>query len=216
MTGSPGVLGSDWFQQETDVSRETLARLIQFEALLRATQGHTNLVSARDLDQIWPRHFLDSAQLLDVAAAAERSAPWADLGSGNGFPGLVLAILLSGEPGFHMHLIESTAKKCRFLAAVVEALDLPATVHHGRIETTPSLKVPVVTARGCAPLQVLLGWVRHHIQPGSAALLLKGESVEQELTQAARSWTFEVERFPSRTHPRAQILRVRNIEPLKG
>src|ERR1700688_4842776 len=114
----------------TPVSRETLARLDRFVDLLLETQSHTNLIGPATVPQLWTRHIADSLQLLDLAPDA---LIWLDLGSGGGFPGLVIACALADRPGAAVHLVESTGKKAAFLRHVVDALALPAMVHHGRV-----------------------------------------------------------------------------------
>src|SRR5206468_1821796 len=141
------------------------------------------------LAEFWLRHAYDSAQLL---ALAPKAKVWADLGAGAGFPGIVLAILLKGAAGSHVHLVESMAKRCRFLSDVVEQLDLPATVHHARAEDL-TLKVHVVTARACAPLSRLLSYAQPYLRKNVVALFLKGQDVEVEVAEATRYWKFQVE-----------------------
>src|SRR5271154_6481023 len=147
------------FAARTGAPAAQMADLKQFQAMLVDWNERMNLVSAGSLAEFWPRHALDSAQLLGIAPAART---WVDIGAGAGFPGLVLAILLKGEAGAKVHLVESVAKKCRFLEAVVEALGLPADVHNDRAENL-SLKAEVVTARAVAPLARLLSFARPYM-----------------------------------------------------
>jgi 16S rRNA (guanine527-N7)-methyltransferase len=156
-------------------------------AMLEAANREVNLVGAATLAQFWTRHFIDSAQLLWFAPTARA---WADLGSGAGLPGIVLALLLAGRDGAEVHLVESTAKRCRFLQAVVERLDLPAVVHQARAEDL-RLKVEVVTARACAPLDKLLGFAEPFFARGARGLFLKGADIETELEAARRRWRFD-------------------------
>jgi 16S rRNA (guanine527-N7)-methyltransferase len=151
------------------------------ERLTEANQ-HVNLVGASTLGQFWQRHFVDSAQLLWVSPD---SSVWADLGSGAGLPGLVLAILLKGRSGAQVHLIESVAKRCRFLSEVVERLALPAVVHNVRAESI-SISVDIVTARACAPLGRLLGFAQPFFARGATGLFLKGADVETEIVEARK------------------------------
>jgi 16S rRNA (guanine527-N7)-methyltransferase len=185
-----------------------LADLEVFRTRLEAGNAVMNLVGPATLPDFWNRHAWDSAQLLDLAPDART---WADLGAGAGFPGLVLAILGKGRDGFHVHLVESMAKRCHFLAEVTEALDLPATVHNARAEDLP-LKVDVVTARACAPLTRLLGYAQPCLQLGAIGLFLKGQDLMSEMDEAARSWRFEAEVLTSRSDPRGQILRVKGLK----
>jgi 16S rRNA (guanine527-N7)-methyltransferase len=193
----------------TPVSRETTDRLDRFVELFLQTQSHTNLVGPATVPQLWTRHIADSLQLLDLAPQART---WLDLGSGGGFPGLVLACVLADQPGATVHLVESTAKKAAFLRHAGQALGLPVTVHHGRIESlSPRFAVDVITARALAPLPALLGYVAPFLKTGAQALLLKGQDVEVELTEAAKCWTIEATMTVSRTSPSGRILVVRGL-----
>lgn len=193
----------------TPVSRETAALLDRFVGLLLATQSHTNLIGPATIGELWTRHIADSLQLKDLAPAA---TTWLDIGSGGGFPGLVLACALADRPGAAVHLVESQGKKAAFLRQVVDALHLPATVHHRRVEDGALAVNPnVVTARAVAPLQRLLGYVAPFVKSGAKALLPKGQDVEAELTEAAKYWKIEAELAPSRTNPASRILIVRAL-----
>jgi len=175
--------------------------------MLADWNGRMNLVGPSALADFWGRHAYDSAQLLEIAPEASR---WADLGAGAGFPGVVLAILLKGRPNAQVHLVESVAKKCRFLSAVVEALDLPATVHNARAETL-CLTVDIVTARACAPLPRLLEFAWPYLHKGATGLFLKGQDIEAEVAEAAKSWDFQAERLPSRSGGSGWILTLRKL-----
>jgi 16S rRNA (guanine527-N7)-methyltransferase len=181
--------------------------LARFLERLAAGNAVMNLVGPATIPDFWNRHAWDSAQLLRLAPDART---WADLGAGAGFPGLVLAILGKGRPGFHVHLVESMAKRCRFLSEVVAALDLPATVHNARAETL-SLDVDIVTARACAPLHRLLGYARPYLTRGAQGLFLKGQDVVSEMSEAARYWEYEADVIPSRSDERGRIVRVRRL-----
>ena len=165
------------------------------------------LVGSASVPDFWSRHAWDSAQLLRLAPDART---WADLGAGAGFPGLVLAILGKGRPGFHVELVESMAKRCRFLSEVVEALDLPASVRNARAENL-ELAVDIVTARACAPLARLLGYARPYLKRGALGLFLKGQDVASELEEATRYWELEADIVPSLSDPRGHIVRVRRL-----
>jgi len=194
----------------TPVSRETLGRLDRFVELLLETQSHTNLIGPGTIPELWTRHIADSLQLLDLAPDAK---VWVDLGSGAGFPGLVIACALAGQPGAAVHLVESTGKKAAFLRNVVEALALPATVHHMRAESfSPSFRIDVITARALAPLGKLFGYVAPLLESGAKALLPKGQDVEAELTEAAKYWKVEAELVASRTNPGGRIVVVRTLQ----
>jgi len=197
----------------TPVSRETAARLDRFVALLLETQRHTNLVGSCALPELWTRHVADSLQLLALAPEAR---VWLDLGSGGGFPGLVIACALADEPGRAVHLVESNGKKAAFLRQVIRALSLPAEVHEQRIESLNDIAADVITARAVAPLAKLLGYVAPLLKTGGKALLLKGQDVERELTDAAKYWTIEAELTPSRTHPAGRIVVVRALQRRAG
>ena len=193
----------------TPVSRETLVRLDRFVAQLLATQSHTNLIGSGTIPELWTRHVADSLQLLDLAPDA---TSWLDLGSGAGFPGLVIAFALADRPHAAVHLVESTGKKANFLRDVVEALALPAIVHHTRIEQfAPAFAVQVITARAVAPLPTLFGYVAPLLQSGAKALLPKGQDVEAELTEAAKYWKIEADLVASRTNPAGRIVVVRAL-----
>ena len=186
------------------VSRETLGRLDRFVGLLLATQSHTNLIGRATIGEIWTRHIADSLQLLDLAPDAK---VWLDIGSGAGFPGIVIACALVDRPGSAVHLVESQGKKATFLRQTVAELALPAVVHHERIEALSATLAPdVITARAVAPLPKLLGYVAPFVNSGAKALLPKGQDVEAELTEAAKYWTMDTELAPSRTHPASRIL----------
>ena len=200
------------FAALTGVSRETLLRLDAYAALLAEWNGRINLVGRDTLRDPWRRHFLDSAQLLPYLPEGTRSL--VDLGSGAGFPGLVLAIL--GVAG--VELIESDARKCAFLRAAARIADAPVTVHHARIEAVPAHPVDAVTARACAPLDRLLIMAQRFIAPDTVCLFLKGERAGEELTAADRGWTMRAARHPSRADPRGVILKLEQItrEPQGG
>jgi 16S rRNA (guanine527-N7)-methyltransferase len=186
-----------------------VALLDRFVELLLATQSHTNLIGPASAAAVWTRHIADSLQLLDLAPTA---LTWLDIGSGGGFPGLVLACALADRPNAVVHLVESQGKKAAFLRQVVEALALPATVHHRRIEDGALDVAPdAVTARAVAPLPRLLDYVAPFVKSGAKALLSKGQDVEAELTEAAKYWKIEAELAPSRTNPASRILIVRAL-----
>jgi len=203
-------------QELVPVSRETLARLDRLVALLLEWQQTRNLIAASTIPSIWTRHIADSLQLLDLAPPAAKT--WVDLGSGGGFPGLVLACALAETAGTRIHLVESTAKKCAFLQAVTEALGLPAEVHCQRAEAfipTFPRKPDVVTARALAPLPKLLELAFPLLKTGAVGLFLKGQDVGAELTEASKYWSIQYKLAPSRTDPRARIVVVESLESRK-
>ncbi|CAO3408090.1 16S rRNA (guanine(527)-N(7))-methyltransferase RsmG [Azospirillum largimobile] len=194
------------FWETTGVSRETLDRLIAYEGLLRKWQPKINLVGPSTLPDVWKRHFLDSAQLFPLLP--EDTRVLVDLGSGAGFPGLVLAIL--GVP--QVHLIESDVRKCAFLREVARVCEAPVTVHTKRIETVTGIEADVVTARALAPLADLFAWAHPFIGSRGKCLFLKGSALDDELTATTQYWTMDSERFDSRTDPSGTILRVSHLE----
>jgi 16S rRNA (guanine527-N7)-methyltransferase len=207
--GSPlvEVADADSFARASGANAQQIADLERFRRTLSEWNEKMNLVGPATLEVFWNRHAWDSAQLLKRAPDA---LTWADLGAGAGFPGLVLAILGKGRPGFHVHLVESMAKRCRFLEAAVGDLALPATVHHDRAENL-QLDVDIVTARACAPLSRLLGYARPYLRSGALGLFLKGQDVASELEEASISWDFEADLLPSWSDPRGQVVRVRRL-----
>jgi 16S rRNA (guanine527-N7)-methyltransferase len=208
---APGADAADYgpgdFARDTGASPEAMADMERFLARLSEANRDMNLVGPSALPEFWLRHALDSAQLLRLAPEAR---VWADLGAGAGFPGLVLAILLKGRPNARVHLIDSLAKRCRFLAQLVDELALPAEVHNARAEDL-SLAVEVVTARACAPLSRLLGFAEPYFRRGAEGLFLKGERAEAELHEAAKSWRFEQDLLPSLSDPRGRVVRIRRL-----
>jgi 16S rRNA (guanine527-N7)-methyltransferase len=195
------------------VSRETLQRLDAYVALLLQWQQTTNLIAPATIPVLWTRHVADSLQLLDVRPEARH---WIDLGSGGGFPGLVLACALAERPGASVHLVESNGKKAAFLRETARALKLPARVHAERIEEFVASYdglADVVTARALAPLVQLLGYAFPLLKRGACGLFPKGQDVEIELTDAAKCWTIQTKLLPSRTDPRARLVLVEHAEP---
>lgn len=184
-----------------------VANLERYRSYLISWNEKMNLVGPATLDVFWSRHAWDSAQVLPLAPDAKT---WADLGTGAGLPGIVLAILGKGRPDFHVHLVDSLAKRCRFLAEVVNGLELPATVHNSRAEDL-SLSVDIVTARACAPLHRLLGYAQPYLKRGAEALFLKGQDVASELEDATKYWDFEADVLPSQSDARGRIVRVRRL-----
>jgi 16S rRNA (guanine527-N7)-methyltransferase len=199
--------GAAEFQAETGVSRETLARLEVYAELLRKWTRAINLVGPTTLPDLWRRHMLDSAQLLPLLPAGRPRI--ADLGSGAGFPGLVLAICGAGE----VHLIESDQKKATFLRQVARETETDVTVHMARIESVEPLQADVVTARALAPLAELLAYARPLLAPGGRCLFLKGQGVEAELTALPREVQTAIERVPSRTDSAACVIRLEGPLP---
>lgn len=193
------------FQARTRANLPQMEDLKRFQVLLVEWNQVMNLVGPSALADFWPRHAWDSAQLLELEPDART---WADLGAGAGFPGLVIAILLKGRDGAHVHLVESMAKRCRFLTEVVKTLDLPATVHNRRAEEM-KLKVDVVTARACAPMLRLFGYAQPFLKQGAKGVFLKGQDIDAELTEATKYWKFEADLAPSLSSPAGRIVEIK-------
>jgi 16S rRNA (guanine527-N7)-methyltransferase len=190
----------------TPVANDIAARLDRYVGLLLEWQTKINLIANSTVGEIWTRHIADSLQLLSLAPSARA---WVDLGSGAGFPGLVVACALAGQAGARVHLVESTKKKTVFLEEVARALDLPAIVHPVRIEDfakTFEERPDIVTARALAPLEELLELAAPLLKTGAKGLFLKGQDVEAELTQAAKCWTINSTLAPSKTNSQARIV----------
>ena len=201
---SPEGFGAEDFATATAVSRETLNRLQVYAEMLAACPH--NLVSKASLAEVWHRHFLDSAQLAPLIP--ETAATLADLGSGAGFPGLVLAIL---RPKLRVSLFEATRKKAEFLQAVASRLGLKVAVCNQRIEATAKQRFDVITARAFAPLPELLAYAQKLAGPQTICLFLKGQSHSDELTEAARGWNMHLRKHVSLTHPLGVVLEIRNL-----
>jgi 16S rRNA (guanine527-N7)-methyltransferase len=172
----------------TPVSRGTEGRLDAYVDLLEQWQAKTNLIASSTLSQLWTRHISDSLQLLTLVPKAKI---WVDLGSGGGFPGVVLACAMADTPGAMVHMVERNAKKAAFLREALRITGAGGTVHHADIEdSVDSLSGPVdcVTARAVAPLHQLIGFAEPLVGRGARALFLKGQDVEAELTEATKYW----------------------------
>lgn len=181
------------------VSRETEDRLDRYIVLLREWQAKTNLIAPSTLPQLWTRHIADSLQLVGLAPSAKR---WADLGSGGGFPGVVLACAMVGTPDARVHLVERIAKKAAFLREAIRITASPGVVHLAEIgDNVDRITGPVdcVTARALAPLHQLIGFAEPLMRQGAKALFLKGQDVEAELTEAAKYWNIQPQLHRSRT-----------------
>ena len=191
------------------VSRETEERLHAYMALLRKWNERINLVSPKDMDNLWERHILDSLQLVPLIKGRRQ---FVDMGSGGGFPGIVVGIA-TDIPGV---LIESDQRKSAFLREAARVTGARLSVlpcRLGRAEVAPA---PVVTARALAPLEKLLEWARPLLEPDGVGLFLKGRQAEQEIEEAARTWRFDVRSWPSKTSPDGVILEVSNFNRAEG
>lgn len=195
------------------VSRETADRLAILVQELRRWQSVKNLVGPGTLDNIWIRHIADSLQLLQHAPEAKR---WIDIGSGAGFPGVVLGILLRERDEGHIDLVESNGRKCAFLRHVIRVTGARATVHQARIaDVLPALGgkgVDVVTARALAPLCDLVDMTKDLLRTGTIGVFPKGQDWESELTEARKCWRITVDVMPSVVDSRGRILVVRELQ----
>jgi 16S rRNA (guanine527-N7)-methyltransferase len=196
----------------TPVSRETEQRLDRYISLLLEWQAKTNLVAPSTLPRLWTRHVSDSLQLLTLAPAGK---VWTDLGSGGGFPGLVLACALAETPGAIVHLVERNSKKAAFLREALRVTASPGTVHLAEIgDTVDRITGPVdcVTARALAPLHQLIGFAEPLVKRGAKALFLKGQDVEAELTEATKYWNIQPRLHSSRSGGQGWIVELDRIE----
>ena len=190
------------FEMAYNVPRETLSAFDAYAELLVEWQGRMNLVGPSTLSAIWDRHFADSAQLLSLSGIGKS---WLDVGAGAGFPGVVVALL---DPDARLTLVESIAKKCRFLEAVTSTLGIAdrVTIENRRIETLPRQKFDVVTARALAALDQLFDWALPYAGSGTRWILPKGARVEDELSIAINRFAFDYSLVPSRTDDAARIV----------
>jgi 16S rRNA (guanine527-N7)-methyltransferase len=196
----------------TPVSRETEARLNRYVDLLLEWQAKTNLVAPSTLPNLWTRHIADSLQLLALAPAAK---VWVDLGSGGGFPGVVLACALAETPGAVVHLVERNAKKAGFLREALRVTGATGMVHLADIgDTVERITGPVdcVTARAVAPLHQLIGFAEPLLRNGAKALFPKGQDVEAELTEATKYWNITPHLHSSRTGGGGWIVELDHVE----
>lgn len=205
-------MNAEEFAKKADVSQETLKQLVEYKNILEKWQLRINLISAATLPEFWSRHIDDSAQLLPLVPTGRRSVIY-DLGSGAGFPGLVLAIM---GKGIEMHLVESDQRKAAFLGEACRATGLArsVTIHAARIERLPRDRLPpadIVVSRALAPLTQLLAYAKDLLAPTGQCLFLKGARVDSELIEARKKWKMNCERLPSRTDPAASILRITEL-----
>ncbi len=202
------------FARAFGVSRETIDKLSAYEALLRQWQKTINLVAPSTLDHVWSRHFADSAQLLALAPAD--ALRWLDLGSGAGFPGLVLAVMLAGRDGAKVTLVESDTRKAAFLAEVARRTGASVDIWPERIEKTATQTklgaVDVITARALAPLPRLLELAAPAFSPRTLGLFLKGREAEAEVDAARERWAFESTLQPSLSDAGGRIVLVRALQ----
>jgi 16S rRNA (guanine527-N7)-methyltransferase len=202
------------FASHFPVSRETIDKLLAYEALLRQWQKTINLVAPSTLDVVWSRHFADSAQLLALAPANAKR--WLDIGSGAGFPGLVLAVMLADREGARMALVESDSRKAAFLGEVARRTGAPVDIRPERIEKAATQAkvgpVDVITARALAPLPRLLELAAPAFSDHTVGLFLKGREVDAEIAAAQERWAFDATLQPSVTDTSGRIVVVRALQ----
>jgi len=200
-----GALTAKEFARATDIPAKDLDRVAQFVELLGKWQKKINLVSAESLKDVWRRHVLDSAQIAPHILKLDGKI--ADMGSGAGFPGIVLAIITNK----HIHLIESDARKCAFLSEAARVTEAPVTIINGRVESVTEAKFDTVIARAVAPLDELIGLAAPILKPGGCCFFFKGQRVNDELTEALKHWKMFVTKIASVTDPNAVILKLENV-----
>jgi len=201
------MFGPEDFQKATDVSRETLDKFKRFAELLAEWQQNINLIGPATTKDVWGRHFMDSAQLLPlVLKCRPEKGPrtWLDIGSGAGFPGLVLSLM--GEK--HVYLAEPSAKRCAFMRQVIRETGGAAKILQAKVKDIETFPVDIVTSRALAPIADLLEWGSPFLREDGEFWLLKGNRAEEELTLAMKNWNMTVEIFPSKTDTRGKILRL--------
>ena len=197
--------------QGLDVSRETLTRLETYVALLKKWNPKINLVSKATLNDAWSRHVLDSVQIFE--AADFRTGNWVDLGSGGGFPGMVIAILAHDRaPDLRVTLVESDQRKCTFLRTVAREVRIDVRVVSDRIEAIPPLSANVISARALAGLPELFTYADRHRADECVCVFPKGRSWREEVAAAQLQWRFAHTVLPSKTDPEAVILRIEEFE----
>jgi 16S rRNA (guanine527-N7)-methyltransferase len=197
----------------SNVSRETQARLDLVVSQVQKWQPHINLISPASLPEIWKRHVDDSLQLMTLAQNARF---WLDLGSGGGFPGLVVAAVLADYEGARVTLVESNQKKCAFLRETARIAGLPVEIFALRIDAAAVVlqerRWDVVSARALAPLTLLLEMTSEYIAAGAIGLFPKGRDVDDEILVAERTWNFSSDLIQSMTEPAARIVKVRSVQ----
>jgi len=192
-----------------DVSRETIDKLNAFSDLVQKWTAKINLISNSSIQDVWNRHILDSAQL---ATFAPDRGHWVDLGSGGGFPAIIVAIIWqSTDRAGHMTMVESDQRKAVFLRTAVRELGLEATVHAQRIEDVPPLGADVLSARALADLPKLLSYSVRHLTPNGIAIFPKGANWQKEHSAAQEQWSYTCTDVKSQTHSEAAILKIKDI-----
>jgi len=195
-----------WY--EGNVSRETLDKLSEYEQLLRKWTSKINLISKGTVDDIEARHIWDSAQIY-----GGDDQDWLDIGSGGGLPAVVVAILAQGDHrSVNMTMVESDQRKAMFLRTCARHLEVPFAVSAQRIESIEPHSAATVSARALSRLDTLLGLAARHLASDGACIFMKGEAWQDEIAEAKRNWRFSCDATPSKTNPRAAILRIKDIE----
>ena len=193
---------------DLNVSRETFSKLEAFADLVRKWNPKINLVSKNSLDDLWQRHILDSVQVFELA---EGEGHWVDLGSGGGFPGIVVAILNQEAQTFQVTMVESDQRKCAFLRTAIRELSLTALVKTERIEQLDGLEADILSARALADLTQLLDFTELHLNPDGIVLFPKGQNWQSEDSDAKKVWTYALEAIESKTNPAAATLKIKDI-----
>ncbi|MBB3994132.1 16S rRNA (guanine527-N7)-methyltransferase [Sulfitobacter undariae] len=192
-----------------DVSRETIERLHEFESLVLKWTKKINLISSGDAAQLWDRHIVDSTQ---IYALAPNVGDWLDIGSGGGFPGIVVAVLARElAPERQFTLVDSDQRKCAFLRTAARELNLKVKVLAERVDKIPSFNTPVLSARALGDLNSLLGYAEIHLAQDGIALFPKGANWEKEHEEAMNTWSYDIEVITSETNPDATILKIREL-----
>ena len=195
---------------DIDVSRETIERLELLEKHVCKWTKSINLVSKTTIPKIWYRHIIDSAQIWPLAP--EKWKNWVDLGSGGGFPALVIAILAKEfSPESQIHFIESDKRKCIFLRTVIRELGLNGIVYSMRIEKTPPINADVISARALASLKKLLEFSEIHHKKNSICLFQKGKTINDEILEAKEKWVFDYKLYPSITDPSSKLIEIKDF-----
>ena len=199
------------FQEKSDVSRETLDLLSIYASLLKKWNPAINLVAPSTIDELWERHMLDSAQIFNLLP--EGATSWCDVGTGGGFPGIVVAILAKEQkPDLRVTCIESDVRKATFLRTVLRETGVKADIISARIEDVPAQSADILSARALASLTKLLEFSERHLSPDGICLFPKGARYQEEIDEALETWRFDLEKLPSVTHSDAVILKLGAIK----
>lgn len=196
-----------------NVSRETFEDLCYYEEELKKWQAHINLISQKDSVHIWERHILDSIQIASLKGSASH---WLDVGSGGGFPGIVVAIYFKKEKDFLIELVESNHKKAAFLSHIQRKLKLPLKVHAKRIEEVYSrIEQPeIVSARALASLEKLFSLCEYWLTKGAKGLYPKGKDADEEIKEAQKNWHFSLKKHKSLLQKEATILEISDLQKI--